>query len=507
MKSATESAASAESERGASQVTLRHRAAGSALWTIAGYGGAQVIRLVSNLILTRLLAREVFGLMALVTVFQTGLVLFSDIGIRPSIVQNPRGDEPEFINTAWTIQVGRGVILWLVGVALAIPFAQFYDEPLLSSLIPLTGIGLVINGLDSTKLFTMHRHLSMKRVTVIEIVSQVATLIATIAYAMASPTVWAVVVGGNVGFFVKMILSHVALPGVSNGFHWDKQAASELFRFGRWIFLSTLLTFLSTQTDRAIFGKLIPLGLLGVYSIGSMMATVPSVALINLTQTVTLPLYSRVHEKGEDVAPVFRKARGLIIMLGGFLVALLVAGGPWIIQTLYRSPYFDAGWIVQILAVGGWFSLLDATNSAAILAKGHAAWNTASSVGKLVGMAVFIPLGYHLGDFPGAVVGYAASDLVKYAMSMVAARVLGLQALAQDYGYSLWIAITAAAGVFAVRVLPADGLHGIADTLHRIVPPLDAERASAAMLIVVTTAAVGVLWAPLLIRARWQKLG
>lgn len=77
---------------------LASKASSGALWTIVGHGGGQVIRLAANLILTRLLLTEYFGLMALVHVFLIGLQLFSDIGIGPTLVQNKRED-PGFVNT------------------------------------------------------------------------------------------------------------------------------------------------------------------------------------------------------------------------------------------------------------------------------------------------------------------------------------------------------------------------------------------------------------------------
>ena len=57
------------------------------------------MRLISNLILTRLLVPELFGLMALVNTFIQGLFLFSDVGIATSIIRSPRGDDPVFLNT------------------------------------------------------------------------------------------------------------------------------------------------------------------------------------------------------------------------------------------------------------------------------------------------------------------------------------------------------------------------------------------------------------------------
>ena len=50
-----------------------------AIWTIASYGSSQIIRFASNLILTRLLLPELFGLVGLAYVFITGVNLFTDI--------------------------------------------------------------------------------------------------------------------------------------------------------------------------------------------------------------------------------------------------------------------------------------------------------------------------------------------------------------------------------------------------------------------------------------------
>ena len=54
-------------------------------WVAIGYAASQAIRLFSNLILTRILFPEAFGLMALITVFLVGLNMLSDIGVSPSI--------------------------------------------------------------------------------------------------------------------------------------------------------------------------------------------------------------------------------------------------------------------------------------------------------------------------------------------------------------------------------------------------------------------------------------
>ena len=112
-------------------------------WTAVGFVAAQMLRLATNLIFARFLYPEAFGLMALVSVFLVGLAMFSDVGLGPSIMQNKRGDDPAFLNTAWTIQVARGSLLWLGSCILAQPAAYFYNEQLLAQLLPVAGLSLL----------------------------------------------------------------------------------------------------------------------------------------------------------------------------------------------------------------------------------------------------------------------------------------------------------------------------------------------------------------------------
>ena len=102
-----------------SEKTLRGRVIKAGFWIIGGDGVGQLIRLGSNLILTRLLVPEMFGMMAVVTALMIGLALFSDIGLRENIIQSKQGDDPRFLNIIWSIQVIRGGVIWLVAAALA----------------------------------------------------------------------------------------------------------------------------------------------------------------------------------------------------------------------------------------------------------------------------------------------------------------------------------------------------------------------------------------------------
>ena len=101
---------SADAEVGNSQ-SVRQRALSGMIWTYSAQPLRIGIQLLRSVILTRLLFPEAFGLMALGSVVGTAAQMFADVGIQPSLVQSKRGEDEKFIQTAWTIQVIRGLSL------------------------------------------------------------------------------------------------------------------------------------------------------------------------------------------------------------------------------------------------------------------------------------------------------------------------------------------------------------------------------------------------------------
>ena len=426
------------------------------LWVAVGYAGSQVVRLGGNLVLWRLLVPKAFGVMAIVNVLMTGLQMFSDVGIGPSIIQNKRGEDPTYLNTAWTIQVIRGFMLFAASAIVAAPFARFYDEPMLKAMIPLVGLGAALSGLNSTALFTAVRQVSLGRITLIDLTSQATGLLVMIGGAYVYRNVWAIVAGGLVSNLVKLALGHLALPGVRNRLLWDGECARTLLSFGRWIFASTLLTFAVGQSDRLIFGKIIPIELLGVYSIATVWSSLPIAILDRVFSSVLLPILSRLDHLGAEFEKAFREARTPGLLFAGFMCSALISGAPSLIRFLYDQRATDAVWIVQTLSVGTWLLAIETTNSTALLARGKASWMAIGSAGKLVGMVIAIPLGFYLGGFHGAVIGFSASELLRYLTSVAGGLTIGLRGYRQD------LALTGVmVGAAAIGILVARGARGL----------------------------------------------
>src|SRR4029079_19605472 len=114
---------------------------------------------------------------------------------------------------------------------------------------------------------------------------------------------------------VRLVLAYVAIPGSLNRFSWSPAAAQELFRFGRWIFVSTTFTFLAMQSDKLILDKFVSLRMLGVYSLAfTMMATVSGV-FEQLAGRVLMPAMCQVsNSSAARFADLVLRSRRILLM-------------------------------------------------------------------------------------------------------------------------------------------------------------------------------------------------
>jgi O-antigen/teichoic acid export membrane protein len=350
---------------------LFRRALTGSMLTAGSYAITQALRLASNLILTRLLFPEAFGVMALVSVVLVGLSMFSDMGIGPAISQHPKGDEPAFLDTAFSLDVLRGGVLWLLTCALAWPAAQLYDAPELLQLLPVAGLTLLIAGFNPTRIDTANRHLLLGRVTLLDLAAQVVGLLAMIALALALQSVWALVLGAIIGSLAKLAAMHLWLPGRPNRFHWDAEAGRDLIHFGKWIFLSTACGFLLSQGDKAIFGAYLSKADLGIYNIGWFLASFPILLAGAVTGRVLIPLYRDQHPA--DAPENARKLRRFRFAISGGTLGLLavlgVVGVP-LVGVLYDPRYQAAGVVVVVMAMVQMPAVIGMTYDQSALAAG-----------------------------------------------------------------------------------------------------------------------------------------
>lgn len=454
--------------------SLKAKTVRSSVWTLMGFGSSQAIRFGSNLILTRLLIPDDFGLAALVGMFVNMFQQFSDIGLAPAIIQSPRGDDERFLNTAWTISVIRGVILWLGASAIAWPVSRIYHQPLLFPLILVTGFNGVLNGLNSTSLFQLNRHMNVGKITILNTASQflTASVMISIAYVqkvhqaaqgVLQPhgNVWAIIMGGMAASIFTLVVSHLLIRGFRNRFAWDPTAARELFHFGGWIFLSTAVTFFANEVDRLIFGKIATVALLGLYQQATTLVRMPTELIARLSAVSLFPALSRAAELGRDeLRRKLLRARGVILPLGIAAVIGTAFGAPIFVAVLYPGKFQQTGWMAQFMAVGLWITILQASADRTLLALAHARPLALTNFTNMCATIVFAFLGHHIGrhfgergPVEGFILGVAVGNLGGHLVVQAALALRGISIYTQDLLYTLLLLGIGTLGIALPKLL------------------------------------------------------
>jgi O-antigen/teichoic acid export membrane protein len=396
--------------------SVKELAVRGAVWTIVSYGLSQVLRLGSNLILTRLLVPEMFGLISLVYVFITALHLFSDVGIGTSLIQNKRGEEPDFLNTAWTLQVCRGVILWFCTLLLAWPIAHLYQQPQFLWLIPVVGLGTVISGFNSTSVFTLNRNMAFRPLAIFELSGQLTGIVVMIVWAWFSPTIWAILMGSFASQILQLIWSHYWNSSSPHRFMLNQEVVREILSFGKWIFVSTALTFFAEQADRLILGKLLTLDMLGVYGVALTLADLPRSVTLALSSKVMFPAISKLADLPRETlrAKILKNRQPILIVLAVGLTAL-VSFGDVAIKILYDQRYIKAAWMLPILALGIWPRVLCNTGTEQILfAIGKIQYPAFGQLLRFLWTSIGLWVGFSTAGLLGAIVAVALNDLCFY---------------------------------------------------------------------------------------------
>ena len=421
----------------ATRSSLKQRFAHAARWTVAGHFLAQVLRFASNLVLTRLLAPDMFGVMAVGYMVFTGFTMLSDLGTLGLVSRSQRGDDPKFLNVIWVVQIVRGVIIMFAALALSgllamdsvralFPAHSVYADPRIPGLIAVLSLFGLVQGFESTKIWYVRRKMALASLTKIELVSQIATTIFIVTWALISPSIWALALGWIFGLAVRNTLSHWILPGPPNRLEWDPSAFREVMGFGKWAMLSSLISFIQGSGDRILLGGYLDAKAMGSYSIALLLVTALQDVVLRVTGVAAMAALSEVvRERPSELKEKIYRMRRLLDIACLVPAGAMFVVGRYVVTLLYDNRYAPAGWMLSVLAltlVATSFSVFDQC----LIALGRMKLLSALNMARLLTLYSFVPLGYHLLGTEGAIAALPCASLVNTAVLLAVQAKLGL---------------------------------------------------------------------------------
>lgn len=425
-------------------VSLKKRVSTSTSWVFMGHLTSQVLRLSSNLIMTRLLVPDMFGVMALVTVFMIGITMFSDVGLQQNIVQSKKGEDQSYLNTAWSVQIFRGLLIFVIALLLSIglliaqkqnilPQGSVYADPVLPYVLAVMSFTAVLAGFNSVNLFVLNRKLLVGKITIIELFSQGIGMVVMVSVAWFWREIWVLVLAGLISATSQMLLSHHASLGKRCRFVIDKQHLNDIIHFGKWIFLGSILGFLLSQGDRLFLGAWLTPEMLGIYSIAFFMANAAREIMKKLAGSVFYPMLSEVfRENPEKIKSVYYRLRLRVDFVTMTAAGFLASTGSEIISLLYDERYLESGWMFQVLSISIVFIGFNMA-AACLMARGDSKSHAIMMMVTVTVLFIGLPLAHNVFGLIGAIVFIGLLDMANIPTTLYMMKKAGILNIKREF--------------------------------------------------------------------------
>lgn len=351
---------------------------------------ANMLRAVSTILLTRLLAPEAFGIAGIIGIIAFVMTMISDLGFQAFVVRHTDGDKPRFRDVIWTIRLMRSVVLTLLMMALAEPIAFAADKPEIAPAIAVSAFTFLIDGVSALTVITALRERLLLRLSAVETLASIIQLIVAVALALAWRNYWAIVIAPLAGGIVKSAFSYLCFQNARRRFRVDAAYACELWKFARFVIGSSVITMLLTQCDKIVLARLFPLDMLGYYMLATNLAMAPLAFTSAYTSRVLYPAFARTwRERPAELKTEFYRHRRRISYLYMFAAGGLIGTASLVIAILYDDRYAPAAVFLQILAISPLLALGSGSANEVLTASGRVQVTFHANLAKLlwVGLA------------------------------------------------------------------------------------------------------------------------
>lgn len=310
-------------------------------WLGVGSFTEQVVRFGRSIILARLLAPEAFGIMAVVLSASTLIHSLTDIGVKEAVIQNPRGTEDEYIDSAFWLAIGRAFALASCIFLLAPWIAKFYGNAELTPLLRVASLSVLIDGAWSPRMYIAIKQLKFSRIAAIMHGGGILGVIITITLSYIIRDVWALVIGATLESLARVSLSYVFYPYLPK-LAWHRDATRELLKFSRGLFGLSFLNLIFAKTDIFVLAKLYSPAQLGLYSMAVYLAQTPTGFIMNLLGQTMMPTFAHIQGDQDRENRILLRVTSLIFVLGMPVILFVYFCGRSVLDLAFGGRYSAA---------------------------------------------------------------------------------------------------------------------------------------------------------------------
>ena len=372
-------------------------------WMTVSTFATAIVAVLRLSVLTRFLDKADFGIVAILT-FVLGLTqTFADLGFASAIMHKQGLTRREFASLYW-IQLIVFAILYVVISAFSSVVSDFYKEPSLTYLLPLSLLDLVFYGVGRLYDTVLQKELRFRAIAVRNIVCSLVSLALAVVLAMEGFGVYSLVLSTLFQTFTNNLWN--AITGQKYyrlQFVVSVKESLPLIRIGIYQMGTQIVDYFSSKFDILIIGKLLGTELLGVYSLAKEFVQKVITLINSIVNRVILPFFAKAQNNNSDLCRMYCKVIQLLASVNFPISMLLCALSVPLVVIFYGENYIEVAPIVSILAIWSLFICIGNPVGNLAIAKGR---TDISFKYTLVRVLITVPIVYVSSLFSISVVAW-----------------------------------------------------------------------------------------------------
>ncbi|OWT52563.1 lipopolysaccharide biosynthesis protein [Bacillus sp. K2I17] len=323
----------------------------NSLWSILNIIGVQLVGLLVNVILARLLYPEIFGILGMAYVFAGFIIVFQDAGLSSYLIFKSTIDK-RLINTTFVLNIFTSFLLAIFLLLTSDLVGGFYNEIVVSKVIEVLSIGVAIGGLGITSRALLIREKKFKVLTIIDVISEVSSSVVAIVLAICHQEIWAVtsrlVIKPTFQTVILLLLYGKQVVGKPS-----YRYIFEIIPYSSKFLGSQMFIYLNNNVDYLLIGKFLGSKSLGLYTMAYQWSVIARQYISGAINRVVFPEVASLQNDVEKVRKLYLMVISKVSFFTFPLCAGLLVVSREFILFVYGDKWIEAVFPLQVLLVVG----------------------------------------------------------------------------------------------------------------------------------------------------------
>lgn len=352
-------------------MSLREKTANSVKWNTIATVFTMVIGILQVAILTRLLAKSDFGLIAIASMVIAFTDIFAELGVTAALIHKQDISQNEYSSVYW-LNLTMSIIICGLTMLAAPLISTFYKEPSLTLIVKLLSLKIVFTAFGKMFQTIKTKNLEFNFISKVKILTSIIGIVTSTLLAYLGFGVMSLVYAQLLQILVNQcIYAFAGMKQMRLRFHFSFFEVKDVLTIGGYQIGTQIFDFIAARVDVFLIGRFFLMEQLGVYNIAKELIVKPYTIINSITSNVFSAAFAKIQDNINSVIANYSKLVKTVTMLSFPIYACLFIFADLIVGILYAPSFAEVAEFIRIMAVMGMCHSITSQGAPVMIAMGR----------------------------------------------------------------------------------------------------------------------------------------